>query len=775
MDDPAQVVKDDWNTILGELDGIVRETHHLSLMAIGDKDAFEGENFPALIHFISEIKKEKKNQSWEKIEHFANSAKENLKFLDETQQIKMQNRRIDRSFIGTLPKNTDQIGSSTIEILNEIPIVLRTINESVEAMLIDIKLKLDFSIVKFEKEIIDIKHQIALLEDQITSHTNTVKKGLVSREEQIIYTQAYRETYYEILEKAASYIIRDFSVHSKAFEDVYERYLMKIKNYKESPAFDDFIKENCSEIEKSINTWLVDGFKAFIQALKFVRKIDDRLSDTKQSHIQQIKSDLEAQITDIVTNIVNLLKLEAVLDTDKVKIMKEASEKVISAARFFARTVDVVAVNPHEKLIYDEKILRETTNMLTAAFEGTYGKIEQSLDEFIKQIPPSKSTKKYLDIIKETKENCLGPNNLDDGIKSIPALIEFKNNIDVLLKEIARDVVDTQEKFIKKIKNINKYIGQTDAIPVPSEDELVKVEKIDLNDSRTLSKVVDLLKESLVETATSISSFEEKISDGLGIIVNPDLESKLSRYKRPSYNPTVKQANSAMNELEGFAKDLTKDTGEAITNYIKDLKKFIVKSPALITFLNLLKIIGKEASTGKITLTQITVRLEQAVEEYAKLLETIITDNSEEIALIMKDMSKVEIYKDMTLDDFSLKHDELVNNIALDSVAQQKEKTTPELLCKICNGKIVWKEQSYNDMLGLDVLKVRCENSHEDNIIGFASNEEEVEDGTIELKCSKCDSETLIPSKIDLYSKDKLIVTATCPKNHDTEFNIKKK
>lgn len=775
MDEPVHVVRDDWNTILGELDEIVRETHRLSLMAMGDKDAFEGENFPALIHFISEIKKEKKNQSWEKIERFANLAKENLKFLEETQQIKMQNRRIDRSFIGTLPKNTDQIGSSTIEILNEIPIVLRTINESIEAMLIDIKLKLDFSIVKFEKEVIDIKHQIELLDDQIKSHTNTGKKGLVSREEQVIYTQAYRETYHAILEKAASYIIRDFSVHSKAFEDVYERYLMKIKNYKESPAYDDFIKENCLEIEKTINTWLIDGFKAFIQALKFVRKIDDRLSDTKQSHIKQIKTDLETQINNIITSIEKLQKLDGIIIADKYNIIRETSEKVISIIRFFARTVDVVAVNPHEKLIFDEKILRETTNMLTAGFEGTFGQIEQTLEEFVKQIPPSKSTKKYLDIIRETKENCYGPNNLDDGIKSIPTLIEFNQILDILLKEIARDVVDTQEKFIKKIKNINKYIGQTDAIPVPTEDELVKVDKIDLADSRTLSKVVDLLKESLVNTATSISSFEEKISEGLGISVNPDLESKILRYKRPSYNPTVKQANSAMNELEGFAKDLTQDTGEAITNYIKDLKKFIVKSPALTTFLNLFKNIGKDASTGKITLTQIIIRLEQAVEEYAKLLETIIVDNIDEIALIMKEKSKAEIYKDMTLDDFSLKHADFVNNISLDSVAKQKEKAEPELLCKICQGKIVWKEQSYNDMLGLDVLKVRCENNHEDNIIGFASDKDEVKDDIIELKCSKCDSETLIPTKIDLYTKDKLVVTTTCPKNHETEFNIKKK
>ena len=77
-------------------------------MSLGDKDAFEGEGFPAMIHFITELKKEKKSQSWEKLEGFAQKAKENLKLLEETQQIKMHDKRIDRSFIGVLPKNTEE-------------------------------------------------------------------------------------------------------------------------------------------------------------------------------------------------------------------------------------------------------------------------------------------------------------------------------------------------------------------------------------------------------------------------------------------------------------------------------------------------------------------------------------------------------------------------------------------------------------------------------------------------------------------------------------------
>ena len=39
----------------------------------------------------------------------------------------------------------------------------------------------------------------------------------------------------------------------------------------------------------------------------------------------------------------------------------------------------------------------------------------------------------------------------------------------------------------------------------------------------------------------------------------------------------------------------------------------------------------------------------------------------------------------------------------------------------------------------------------------------------------KCDSETLIPTRVDLFSKDSLIVYANCPKNHETDFTLKKK
>lgn len=774
MDESPTIVKDDWNTILGELDEIIRTTHQLTMMIVGDKVVLEGEEFPALIHFINEIKKEKKSKSWEKIQKFFNMAVENLKFLDETQQIKMQNRRIDRSFIGVLPKNTDQLGTSAIEILHEIPIVLKTVNDSVEAMLIDIKLKLGFSIVKFEKEILDIKHQIDLLADEIDSHTK-LKKGLLSRDGQIIYTQAYRETYHDILDKAKDYVTRDFSIHSKAFEHVHERYLVKIKNYRDSPAFDDFIKENCVQIEETITNWPKNGFKAFIDALKFVKKIDHRLSDTRQSFIKQIKNELEKDTTEIIANIEKLYNLESDLDGTHFLKMKAASEKVISKINFLVKTIDVVSEDPHDKLDNDENILLEAKNMTTAAYSGTYGSFEEQLNNYIKQITVSKNSKKILDLIEETKGNCLEPSNLTDAINTIPTLLNYKQNKDLLLKELATDQTDIQEKFSKKIKNINKHFGQGELVKVPSDDELVIVEKINLEDPKPLEKISNLLKKTLAQSAKIIADFEENFSEGLGISINLNLEGKISRYKRPSYKPTIKQANKAINELEKFAEDLMKDTGEAIIDYVKDLKKFTVRSEALKSFQKLLRKIGKNAIAGNIPLAQITTRLEQAIIEYAKELEVIISEHKDDLAIIMADIDDIDFYEGMTLGNFNVKHNQLINNISLESVIQEQEEEPKELTCRTCGGKIVWQKEDYNDMLGLDVLLVKCENNHEDNIIGFADDEKEAKEEAIEIKCVKCGSETLVPTGIDIFTEEILTVTVTCPKNHKTDFNIKKK
>jgi hypothetical protein len=774
MSDDKIVEKDDWNTILGELDEIVRETERLSAMSLGDKNAFEDEEFPAMIHFISEIKKEKKSQSWEKLEGFAQKTKENLKLLEETQQIKMHDKRIDRSFIGVLPKNTEEIGQNAMEILNEIPLVLRTINESIEALLIDIKLKIGFPIIRIEKEILDIKHQIELLEAEITSHTKT-KKGFVSRDERMIYTQAYRETLHEILEKAQSYVTRGMKAHSKAFEDVYDRYISRINNYRQSPAYDDFIGENCTEIEKAIDNWPTEGFQAFTIALKFVRKIDDRLSDTRQVYIQQIKAELEKDISELVSKIENLYNLDSKVDVTLFTKIKESSEKVISAVNFFLKTTDVVLADPHDKLINDEKILRDATKMTESAYEATYGSFEKRLNEYINQIPPSKSTNKILELINETKEICSNPNNLVDAVNVIPTILDYKKNIDLLLKEMASDIVSTQAKFVKRIKNINIIIGKGEAITVPSDNDLISIEKVNLDDPVSLNKVSELLKDSLVQTVNALASFEKNFSEGLGISINPNLEGKISKYRRPSYSPTVKQANTAMSELEKIAKNLTLDTGSAITNYAKNLNKFTVNSSALKALQKLLRAIGNDAIAGKLTLSQITAKLENAVIEYSKLIQVVINEYSEDLSIIMKNMDKAQISEGMTLDNFGLKHDELISNISLESVIMQQDKKKPKLLCKVCKGKIVSQQSEYNDMLGLDVLKVKCENGHDDNIIGFGEDEKEEKQETIEIECAKCGSDTLTPTKIDIYTKDELVVFAACPMNHESNFTIKKK
>ncbi|MHA1587039.1 MAG: hypothetical protein ACTSUW_06825, partial [Candidatus Heimdallarchaeota archaeon] len=266
-------------------------------------------------------------------------------------------------------------------------------------------------------------------------------------------------------------------------------------------------------------------------------------------------------------------------------------------------------------------------------------------------------------------------------------------------------------------------------------------------------------------------------SEGLGISINPNLEARISKYRRPSYSPTVKQANKAMNELEKFAKKLAIDTGDAITNYAKNLNKFTVISSALKALQKLLRAIGKDAIAGKLTISQITTRLENAIVEYSKLIEEVISEHSEDLSIIMKSMAEAHISDGITLENFVSKHNELVNNISLESVLKQREKKKPPLVCKVCKGKIVSQRSEYNEMLGLDVLIIKCENGHDDNIIGFGDDkpEEEEEQEVIEIKCTKCGSDTLTPTKIDIYTKDELVVSADCPKNHKSDFTIKKK
>ncbi|MFW9924281.1 MAG: hypothetical protein ACFFDW_13435 [Candidatus Thorarchaeota archaeon] len=776
MSEEKIIEKDDWNTILGELDEIVRELDRFTQMAMGNKETFDEEStFPALIHFISELKNEKKSKSWEKIESFANSSKENLKLLEETLQIKQQNKLIDRTFIGVLPKNTNEIGKRTVEIINELPGILRIINESVEAMLIDIKLKLGFPIVKFEKEILEIKHQIDLLDEEIKSHSKT-KKGFVSKDEQMVYTQAFREIYLAILEKAQNYLVRDFNVHSKAFEDVYTRYQSRIAKYRENPAFDDFIKENCFEIEKTIDGWLTKGFKVFIDAQKFTRKIDDRLSDTRQTFIQQIKTELENEVNQLIKKLENIKQLESIVQPQAYSKITDSSEKITSSMKFFLKTVDVVSEDPHDKLINDEKILLEAINMTSAAYQATYGNIEEKLDAYTKKIDLSSNTKKIISSIDDIKGSCTGPNNLIEAIETISLITDYNKTMDVLLKEMAVDIQNTQKKYLKKIKNINKYFGKADAVSIPDETEIVSVSKVNLDDLETLKKIELILKKPLAEAAEILNDFEDSLSDGLGISINPKLESKVERYMRPSFKPTIKQVNKAMSELEGFAEDLAVDTGNAINTYIKELKNFPVKTKALDTFVNLLKNIGKEAIGGKATLYQITAKLEQAITEYSKLLANELDKHAQDLNLIIADPSALKISNGMNLENFSIKHDELVTNISLESVMEQQKKQRPELKCKICGAPIVSQKEDYDDMLGFEILRVKCQNNHEDTIIGLGGEDEnKKEEEPIEIKCSKCGSETFTPISIDIFSKDSLIVSASCPKNHKSDITIKKK
>ena len=138
-----------------------------------------------------------------------------------------------------------------------------------------------------------------------------------------------------------------------------------------------------------------------------------------------------------------------------------------------------------------------------------------------------------------------------------------------------------------------------------------------------------------------------------------------------------------MSELERFAKKLAKDTGDAITLYAKNLNKFTVSSSALKALQKLLRAIGKEAIAGKLTLAQLKTRLESSIIEYSKLFSEVITTHSEDLSIIMKNIDDAQISDGMTLENFGLKHDELIENISLASVVKQQEKKKPELKCNL--------------------------------------------------------------------------------------------
>ena len=58
-------------------------------------------------------------------------------------------------------------------------------------------------------------------------------------------------------------------------------------------------------------------------------------------------------------------------------------------------------------------------------------------------------------------------------------------------------------------------------------------------------------------------------------------------------------------------------------------------------------------------------------------------------------------------------------------------------------------------------------------VMGEEAAEEEEE--VLEIQCAKCGSDTLTPTKIDIYTKNELLVYAVCPKKHEGSYTIKKK
>ncbi|NHJ87498.1 MAG: hypothetical protein FK734_18700 [Asgard group archaeon] len=769
MSEEEQLEKGEWDIILGELDEIVHEINRFSAMIKGDASELEGD-YPALIHYVKDIKTENKGESWKKIEQFSTNALETMKLLEETLKIKQQNKMIDRTILGKLPKNTNQIGSQIVETLNEVPDLIRIINENITSLLIDVKLKLGFPTVKVEKDVVEIKHQIDLLEENIKSHSKT-KKVILGKSEQLVYEEAYRETYLQVLEQAQDFVQRCLKTHSKTFEFVYEKFYNRLNDYRNNPAYDVVIKDNCGEIENILQKWPTEGFNAFLKAQKVVRKIEDRLSDRRQSFIQQINADLRLKTEEYIAKINEVAKLELVINNTIFKEVEQSKTRLIGAINSANKDIDVVKKDPIDNLNNDKQVVKEGTNLTTIIYNATIGEVLDELTAITDQVDASKSTKEVLDKINSAQENSLNPETLAEIINTLPILLDFGATKELLLKELAVDLTEAQEKFVKKMKNINDYFGKSTNLYIPEKSEIVKLEIVDLNDLAPIEKIEAILKKSLLSVTKTLSLFEEQLADGLGFHVNPKLEARLSRYRRPSYKPTIKQAIKAINELERFTKDLAKETGKAITKYVKDLKKFMITSKALTNFEMTLTNIAKDSSKGSMNLSQITSDLEVAVEKYAKEISEILSTHKETIATILNDKAKLDFAKGMTLSNFADKHEGFISAIDLETAFAQQEEEKEPLLCKKCGAEIVWQQAEYNDMLGFNVLKVRCKNGHEDNLIGFA--EETTEEEPQEFKCSSCDLKPTILESLDLFSDGSLKIVTQCTKKHKTEFVVK--
>ncbi|MBD3189291.1 MAG: hypothetical protein GF308_01535 [Candidatus Heimdallarchaeota archaeon] len=771
MADSTKFEKDDWKTILGELDEIVRELDHFSALILGDKKQLEGESYPGLIHFISWIKNEKKD-SWQKIDNFVEQSKENLKLLEETLQLKQWHRRIERTIIGRLPRHTWQIGTNSMEIINEMPKVLTFYTSAIEKELQKINTEFNFSTEKFEPELKDVKHQIELLEKNIKTHTKT-KKGLLSRKEKMVYVQAYRETYLEIIERAKQLTQKIFKLHSKTFEDISQRFKSTAEKYKKSPASDEEIKKSSKKIAELAETWEAKGFQAFEEAHSHVEQIEEIMKKRRKVYLEQLKSNLNRQADQYIQKIQSIRSLPSTIASLSEEELTIAIKKTKEAIHEVKDRIDVIDTDPHEQLISEPSVVLASKKLATLLFDKTYGNIREVILTLKDQIMFSETTLNLIDDIEKVRMASLNPDNLTDVVDILPSFSNFPNKRDLLLEEISIDIDKIKDQFKQKLEVINKNLGSTSQITLPEAKEEISLKKEDLTDLTTINTVQKSLKEKLVETAQELAEFERKFSEGLGFHVNPQLESKLTKYFRPSFNPTIKEEQKLITELETFAENLGEETGEAISKFADELGQFLVKSSALEVMKDTLKQIAGEAKEGKITLTEITEKLEKTIEEYVTNLQKVLTKYEEKITNILENEEKLNFIENMSLENFGPKHEELIDNISLTALAKLSEKEEPLRKCKKCGSPIVWQERGYNEMLGFDYLKVRCEKGHEETLIGLEESEEdEDEEETLELKCPQCGEKPLKIQTIDLFTADELIVINVCPKDHKIKFTL---
>jgi hypothetical protein len=766
-DQKKQIEKDDWKTILGELDEIVRELQNLVLMIIGDVKTLE-ESFPTLNLFIKNIKGN--NREWNTINEFFEKSKENLKLLEETSQLKQWHRRIERTIIGRLPRNTWQIGTNSMEIIESIPKVLHILNDKNQQMLNVINNKLLIENKTQTQTLEEMERQLSILQENIETHLKT-KKGLLQRKGKLVYVQAYRETYLELINRAKNYTKKCYKIHSEIFASTADKLAFKLNEIATNPASNLELKELAKKGQAKIENYKNEGLEAFEKGYEIIKKGNELLSKRREAFEDQLRENFDNRIKKYLVQIKqlpNLLKTQYGKEQEKLSSIIDDLEEKINSVK---DEIPVTKGEPMESLITHPQVVFIVKKIGKEIREQVFAEYLQKIMIIKEQIPMNKITNQIFHQLEKINEQATQPETLLDLLDVIEAVETYEDTISKLLKEISHDFIEMNNKLIILTEAINDKLANKEIITFrkTSEDEL-QLTKNNLDKLTPIHTLEDKMTKTIKEIVSFLVQYENKISKGLGFHINPQLEGKLAKYQRPTFKPTIKEGNKALNELNELTSTLANDTSEAIKKYAKELGEFVITSTPLKTLNNALSQFAEKIKHGDIALTEIIKQLEKEIKSYGKKIQQIINTHKNELLLIVTSPQTLNIIDKMSLENFQEKHENFIENLLLTKIAQFKDKETI-LKCKKCGAEIVWQQEEYNEMLGLDVLKVRCKNGHEDSILQFEEEGEEEEE-LIEVKCKECQQAPLTIKQVDLYSNNFLNILAICPNDHRNEFKL---